>query len=411
MEGSSQHGGVTDGLGKESIPRDLADRVEVLVRTVRDYLELPAVDVEWGYDGANLWILQARPLALVRGMPKRMVKGLWRVDTEHNPRPVSPLHADLIEYMDIPSAVWNGWVYYQDHADGLPDRDVSVLEELMPDSDDPEEALRMFGAFASYYLSTRYDHGDGAPLAVRAAAAHLSGDDGDFSYVPVHWDVASSVWGDVIEDAIDFNRLHFSYDYGASAEEDDLLFARALHHLSQALHTRAQSWYPDAVRAGLFAGLVLGHLLEREDASVVIATARSRMSLWASWHRWTPPDAVRDGIPEWQALSGQQPYQDSGAVCAVPGHVRAPVHFPGNGPPPEGPWIAVARQVTVGMTLELLGASGLVLGSSSMLSHGVLLARELGIPTVVGYRQWSQLDEGMLVELDARPGSVSVRTS
>jgi phosphohistidine swiveling domain-containing protein len=66
------------------------------------------VEVEWAYDGTSLWLLQARPWRGVAGelsfplVWRRPVERLlvWRWDREHNPEPLSPAHASLVQLLE-----------------------------------------------------------------------------------------------------------------------------------------------------------------------------------------------------------------------------------------------------------------------------------------------------------------------
>jgi pyruvate,water dikinase len=55
------------------------------------------------------------------------------------------------------------------------------------------------------------------------------------------------------------------------------------------------------------------------------------------------------------------------------------------------------------------GCAALVSETGGLLDHGAALARELGIPCVVGCRgAWSSLADGMLVSVDGDAGLVSL---
>ncbi|MNF16798.1 Chondramide synthase cmdD [compost metagenome] len=52
-------------------------------------------------------------------------------------------------------------------------------------------------------------------------------------------------------------------------------------------------------------------------------------------------------------------------------------------------------------------ASGLLIERGSILSHSAIVARELGLPTIVGIKNLTKrVKDGQLVEMDARQGIV-----
>jgi pyruvate,water dikinase len=70
--------------------------------------------------------------------------------------------------------------------------------------------------------------------------------------------------------------------------------------------------------------------------------------------------------------------------------------------------VVVTRAVTPALAVVVAGCAALVSESGGLLDHGAALARELGIPCVVGCRDaWSQLADGMLVTVDGDGGTVT----
>ncbi|HTL84092.1 MAG TPA: PEP-utilizing enzyme, partial [Acidimicrobiia bacterium] len=70
--------------------------------------------------------------------------------------------------------------------------------------------------------------------------------------------------------------------------------------------------------------------------------------------------------------------------------------------------VVVTRAVTPALAVLALGCAALVSESGGLLDHGAALARELGVPCVVGCRDaWSQLADGMLVTVDGDGGTVA----
>jgi phosphohistidine swiveling domain-containing protein len=71
--------------------------------------------------------------------------------------------------------------------------------------------------------------------------------------------------------------------------------------------------------------------------------------------------------------------------------------------------IVVARAVTPALAIAVIGCAALVSETGGLLDHGAALARELGIPCVVGcHDAWSLLTDGMVVTVDGDAGSVEI---
>jgi pyruvate,water dikinase len=71
--------------------------------------------------------------------------------------------------------------------------------------------------------------------------------------------------------------------------------------------------------------------------------------------------------------------------------------------------ILVTRQTDPGWAPAFVQIAGLVLERGGMLSHGAILAREYGIPTLVGVREACRLiPDAAMIEVDAEQGDVRV---
>ena len=70
--------------------------------------------------------------------------------------------------------------------------------------------------------------------------------------------------------------------------------------------------------------------------------------------------------------------------------------------------VVVARAITPALAVLVAGCSALVSETGGLLDHGASLARELGIPCVVGCTDaWATLTDGMLVTVDGDGGTVT----
>ena len=71
--------------------------------------------------------------------------------------------------------------------------------------------------------------------------------------------------------------------------------------------------------------------------------------------------------------------------------------------------IVVTRQTDPGWACVFFLARGLVIERGGMLSHGAIIARELGIPAVVGVRNATQrIANGSRISLDGDRGVVDI---
>ncbi len=98
-------------------------------------------------------------------------------------------------------------------------------------------------------------------------------------------------------------------------------------------------------------------------------------------------------------------------VGAAPGRGRGPVWVAGEGitPAPPPGCILVASVVHPYMAPLLLRAAGVVAEDGGVLQHAAILAREFGIPAVVGIPDAvARLAGAELVEVDGATGEVTV---
>ena len=68
----------------------------------------------------------------------------------------------------------------------------------------------------------------------------------------------------------------------------------------------------------------------------------------------------------------------------------------------------MTRAVTPALAVFIAGCAALVSETGGLLDHGAALARELGVPCVVGCTDaWSQLLDGTMVLVDGDAGTVA----
>jgi len=414
--------------------------------------------------GDRLWLVQARPI--VHPAPRAFVPvpgpvlaplrdgRVWTWDIAHNPDPLSPAQQGLVERVDAAGAApWSlrlcaGFLYSAPRAGAPPpvagDRDElaararAIEARLRALLDAPVEGLA--DAVARYVACYAIWAGELSPLvaAARAAAGPalagaarpgaiettlLAAARGELAIADVEralgvlapaWDVAVATFGEqpgLVRDAVARAALAPAPSRPAReatlaelaselAERDDLLFAEAQWLVRRALLARAEElelgrddifWLPlDAALAGL----------DRDDAHRRASASRAAAARAA---RWQMPVVV-GGAPhtaERVALHG------IGTGPRVVGRVvrfasLASAIAVGAGD------VVVTRAVTPALAVLVAGCAALVSETGGLLDHGAALARELGIPCVVGcHDAWTQLSDGMLVTVDGDAGVVS----
>jgi pyruvate,water dikinase len=63
--------------------------------------------------------------------------------------------------------------------------------------------------------------------------------------------------------------------------------------------------------------------------------------------------------------------------------------------------VIVTRAITPALAMFVVGCAAIVSETGGPLDHGAAIARELGVPFVVGCKDaWSLLHDGMLVTID-----------
>ncbi len=180
------------------------------------------------------------------------------------------------------------------------------------------------------------------------------------------------------------------------AERDDLWFARAQWLVRRALLARARATgLPDA---DIFWLPLDAPLDDLDDARRRAAGAHAAAERAA---RWDMPTVVNGPPPTTRtALHGV------GTGARVTGRVvrfasLASAMTVGRGD------VIVVRAVTPALAVLVVGCAALVSETGGLLDHGAALARELGIPCVVGcHDAWQVLTDGMLVTVHGDAGTV-----
>jgi len=503
-------------------PTDIADITRAAIAAERAIAADLGADVEWVLDDGGAWIVQARPLlrALQEGEDRTPPSELfrfsraapnqvWSWDATHNPEPLSPAQAGLVERVDAARLapfrmqVVGGYLYATAaHSEERPDIPARAEElralfdgEIRPQieraltsvegSTPPnlEASLRAYDGVYRVYASVlgpllagarralpellHTELGDERSDAIavellavptpsalesllrRTAAGEISFGDllevvGPLSPV---WDVAEATYGeapDVLERALARHRaaraiadstalqaavrsrlphaaaqlfdqrLSLAQVAGEIGEEDDLLFGRAQYAVRRALLACAERW--ELCAAGDVFYAPLDHTLDcaRRDqppsrARFQRAVERGRAAQRAQ-RALAMPLAFRGGRPlatHRRVGSRSDCWQGRGMGGRIHGTVirvddlSREIDLPADA-------VLVALTVTPAMTLLITGVACVVTEHGGLLDHGAALARELGVPCVVGCTGvWADLDTGDRVWVDGQAGVVA----
>ena len=449
-----------DGAGPGA---DVMDALRRAATTGEEALGGPA-DMEWAWDGTTLWIVQLRAL---RPAPPRQrttwtleTPGTWRWDAEHNPLPLSPAQEGLVELVErrelaaTRQRVVHGYLFVQSAAQTVPPMDARALEAMytercLPGFRAADERARnaarlgeVLEAYADMYviyagvlapvlsatrrtfLAAVRDWRPGekaqeqaaelisAPSAVlRLVTSRRPGEAAVFS---PEWDVAVPTYGErpgglvalasrarspspaTTRDAPYPPALASLAEAARIAarigEDDDLWFARAQAHVREHL---VQLGEEHGLGDDIF-WLPLGET--RDDGRAAAARERHvwRMQL-------AVPRAITEGQPRFDIARG-----DDVALVGrgTGGRVRGIVVRDPHEVNASEPTVFVTDTLIPGHAPALVAAAAAVAEHGGLLGHGAALAREQGIPCVVGCAGASLLAPGDRVLVDGDAGLV-----
>jgi phosphohistidine swiveling domain-containing protein len=198
----------------------------------------------------------------------------------------------------------------------------------------------------------------------------------------------------------------------AAADQDDVWFARAQRLMRRALRTRGAAlglrdddvfWLP-------LAEIARAEAIDPDAAHRRAAAARAAHDRAAQWQM---PIVIHGAIVDDFAPAPGAILRGVGVGPRVVGRVVRFAPLAGR----ALPWIArgdvvVARAITPALAMIVEGCGALVSETGGLLDHGAALARELGIPCVVGcHGAWTQLDAGTLVFVDGDAGLIGPLTT
>lgn len=434
---------------------DLCERATAALPPASHGLDLELVA---DHDGA-VWVVQARPLtrplhpgwpafaATVRrelGWPEGQplpLPGLWVLDAEHNPAPLSPAHAGLVRWLCAAHPalahmqVLAGWLYVPGRL--TPRSGAAAPDELRRALHD----LRTRHIPAARERLQRIDrallHVDAAALAalidragaelVRVLEVHaalpsarprhlgttgtqlcLQDREAHLDVLPAAWDIASPPLAELALDLgpgpstpapapTDPDRLAILI-----GELDDHLFALGLAPLRR-VYLRAAEHLGLAPRdIFLLPPSLLRRRLLHPDEPLDLATRHREHA-----HALTlyPPLQLYDGLPVPSPGGGHLRGLPIGPAAEGPLHVRRDLEDLGARPLPPGAVLAIpALTAQAAVVLRALGIRAVCCEHGGALSHAALMARELGLSALIGCRGCTAIAPGTRVRLDPRSG-------
>jgi phosphohistidine swiveling domain-containing protein len=421
----------------------LVQRGEALTREPRSALALAVEAAIGATSGADVElvgdaIVQARPIIhptkRARVAPPELVLAplrdgrVWTWDVAHNPDPLSPAQAGLVELVErarlgaYELRVCGGYLYSTPRAGFTPPIVTNVRAQAAAITAKLDVALAGDVAAIDRYIacyaiwanelaplvaaarsSTHAHRASAVEVTLsRAARGELTFDDvlarlGDLAPA---WDVAVPSFGEtpqIVADAIANARAIETADDSDDAfvadlaERDDVYFARMQQLVRRALLERGDDyfWLPlDDTEAQI----------DPIDARRRAAAARAANARAA---RWDMPFVV-----------GGEPVKPGRALHGVGGGPRVTgraVRFatlggamfarPGD--------VVIVRAVTPALAMFVGACAAIISETGGLLDHGAALARELGITYVVGcHDAWHTIDDGTIVTVDGDAGVV-----
>jgi len=456
-------------------PDKARERTQELVGAARKTLgeQARGIDLEIVIDpDSRAWLVQARPLtrALQPGWSSfaaaldaegtSIPEGWWRLDTEHNPAPLSPAHASTLAWLATQRPgtpkTFAGWLYDRvTHPNDPPKKPPKKPpNEPPPTTADPYAGLQHLQTIAIpaarehlreiVELLASSDRRACAAVIDRAQAAALEMIDAYATLAPARagarmappsdasplclvdrqrfldvlpctWDIASPSLGELALDSggaeSDPQTISLPADPSAMTwllrELDDHLFALGLAPLRRA-YLRAAELIRVAAPPRIFAlelDQLRAALLGELSADEVEQLLRKNSERLERSRRLRPPPHIFDGAPLPIPAYGHLRGLGMGPPCRGKIAQRSDLADL-LARPPEAGSILIMPTLTVAaaVVLDRLSVRALCSASGGALSHAALIVRELGISALIGCRGATALADGELISLDTARG-------
>jgi pyruvate,water dikinase len=387
------------------------------------------------------WLVQARPIVHppapveLHEPPAALLAVLgdgrsWRWDIAHNPDPLSPAQRGLVELVERAGvAPWSmrvcaGYLYTtaanpsSEHTEDV-DEIERKLEATLAQPNGLEDALARYVAFYETWARKL------APIAARAKrasgarrsavevvlAAAAAGELDEVAALRVlgplapAWDVAAPTFAErpwLVSAAIARTppARRPPPSFADIAERDDWWFARAQAMVRTAILTRAREL---EIAEGDACWIALDDLIAGCSPQHAIRVAAAERAAAERATRWAMPRCVpREPHAVAETLRGV------GVGASATGRVVRYASLAGAIAANRGD-VIVARSITPALAVLVVGCAAIVCETGGVLDHGAAMARELGIPCIVGCGDaWTQLRDGMIVTVDGNRGEVRI---
>lgn len=400
------------------------------------------LDLELAADQAgDVWVVQARPLtrplhpewpafAAQAAADLPTLTGLWTLDAEHNPAPLSPAHAGLIsrlasERPDLVTArVLAGWLYEPtrprtpptttaaEALHALQHEHIPAARAWLTDWDrelaaaDAETLAALLGRATHQLLKILAIH---AALRVPASPSPSPGlrclqdREAHLDVLPAAWDIASPPLADLslptwpqapvpkTSPPNDATLLH---------ELDDHLFALGLAPLRR-LYLRAAALLAiSPTDVFLLPPLELQSALRTPDPGLDLATRRAAHRAQAELY---PPLQLLNGLPVPVPARTYLQGLAIGRPFTGPLHARRDLEDLLADPIPADAILAIpALTAQAAVALHTLKIRAVCCEHGGAMSHAALMARELDLSALIGCRGCTTLPAGVRVTLDTR---------
>lgn len=407
---------------KQNLSENIMSDLKKSVKKISDITSFSEIDVEFGVDSNDkIIILQARPLKGFLKAP--MQKGLWNRDKKYNPEPVSFFHESLIETINhlgfTGISTYFGFIYYSET--GSIEKSINSSENE-PGLSGVESSVYEFCEFAKEYMTKSGSAPAGGTNVIAATVNRLREKKeiacdndlvdelmkSDVSLLPLRWDIASPVLRDNRQLLYDFvstyNPLVECSEISHS-EMDDIDFAIRMYRLRSKVLDRANYLKNEGVFQNVDDVFTLPH---KTVFSIIPDGVTDVLIPLKGIQRKAdciPPDTFIGGTARYTRIKFYDDVYHGKTV--VPGMVRGRIEKYTPGKKGTGGAILVAFALAPQDIVFITGCAGLVIETGTPLSHGAILARELGIPSICSIENISSLlSDGDEIILNATEGFV-----
>jgi phosphohistidine swiveling domain-containing protein len=436
---------ITSGGSPVKKPLGIEQELYLTGEKIKHLFNWKNIDMEWGLkNSGEIVILQVRPY-LPGGdrIPNLMKKGCWKLDIEHNPLPLSHLHKSIIEqiniYGDAGIHVWNGYLYYKNStSESVSESEIySSLKKLKNkikilalgsfNNENLKLILDHFSEFVILYLSKPIIETEPGNILINKSLRFLATLEGNldlnnlyvvdfinkYGVLPEFWDISSSFLRENKTKFLLFlqkiNGLcSFLKDIENFNELDDLLFGESLYYLKQFFLKQTNINLENP--SDLFYLSINEIFFPPENLNQLVILRKLNYEVEKSK---IPPVKIVNSVKFYPDFKNNNLEKYAGKIL-VKGKTEGEVYLINETIDSKNKTndsnlkscIIVAHSLTPQDIIKVFNASGIVLESDNYLGHGSIIARELGIPTLIGVKNATKiLNQGDKIYLDCEVGN------